>query len=109
LETGLRCVGDWPGLAGRVLVHGVLTLIGWNSFLITGQIAIIRKSFRPLLIPAALTAALILTRPFTVDDFTSLWAQRVWQGVPVAIFSALLIPLLSMLLVWTLRRSLNPR
>jgi hypothetical protein len=109
LETGLRSAGDWPGVTGRVLVHGVLTLIGWNSFVITGQIAIIRKSFRPLLIPAALTVALILIRPFTVDDFTSLWAQRVWQGAPVAIFSALLIPLLSTLLLWTRRRSRNPR
>jgi hypothetical protein len=106
-ETGLRCVGDWPGVPGRVVGQGVFTLISWNSFLIASQLAIIRKSFRPLFVPAALCVALILIRPFTVDDFTSLWAQRVWQGAPVAIFSALLIPLLSALLARTLPRSRN--
>ena len=106
-ETGLRCAGDWPGVPGRVIGQGVFTLISWNSFVLASQLAIIRKSFRPLLVPAALSVVLILIRPFTVDDFTSLWHQRVWQGAPVAIFSALLIPLLSALLVWTLLRSRN--
>jgi hypothetical protein len=106
-ETGLRCAGDWPGAPGRVIGQGVFTLISWNSFVLTSQLAIIRKSFRPLLVPAALSVVLILIRPFTVDDFTSLWRQRVWEGSPVAIFSALLIPLLSALLVWTLLRSRN--
>jgi hypothetical protein len=106
-ETGLRCARDWPGAPGRVIGQGVFTLICWNSFVLTGRLAIIRKSFRPLLVPAALSVVLISIRPFTVDDFTSLWAQRVWQGAPVAIFSALLIPLLSALLVWTLLRSRN--
>jgi hypothetical protein len=109
LETGLRCAGDWPGVTGRALGHGALTLIGWNSFVFTGQIAIIRKSFLPLFVPAVLSVALIAIRPFTIDDFTGLWAQRVRQGDPVAIFSALLIPSLSALLVWTLRRSRDPR
>lgn len=108
LETGLRRAGDWPGVTGRVVGHGVLTLIGWNSFVLTGQLAIIRKSFRPLFIPAALSVALILIRPFTVGDFTSLWRQRIWQGDLVAIFSASLIPLLSALLVWIRLRSRNP-
>jgi hypothetical protein len=108
-ETGLRCAGDWPGLTGRVVGQGVFTLISWNSFVLASQLAIIRKSFRPLFVPAALSVMLILTRPFTVDDFTSLWGRRVWQGAPVAIFSALLIPLVSALLLRTLLRSRNPR
>jgi hypothetical protein len=108
-ETGMSYAGDWPGLSGRVAGQGVLTLIGWNSFVLTSQIAIVRKSFRPLFIPAALAAALILIRPFTVGGLTSLWAQRFWQGDLVAIFSALLIPSLFTLLVWILPRSSNPR
>lgn len=108
-ETGLRCAGDWPGVTSRVVGQGVFTLISWNSFILTSQISIIRKSFRPLLIPAALGVVLILIRPFTVGDLTSLWGQRVWQGDLVAIFSALLIPPLSALLLWILRRSRNPR
>jgi hypothetical protein len=106
-ETGLRCAGDWPGVAGRVVGQGVLTLISWNSFVLTSQLAIIRKSFRPLVVPTALSIVLILIRPFTVNDFTSLWRQRVWQGDPVAVLSALLIPLLSLLLVRILLRSSN--
>jgi len=106
-ETGLRCAGDWPGVTGRVIGQGVFTLISWNSFVLTSQLAILRKSFRPLIVPAALSVALIMIRPVTVGDFTSLWARRVWQGAPVAIFSALLIPLLSALLFWILLRSRN--
>src|SRR5262245_12928313 len=105
LETGLRCAGAWPGVTGRVLGHGAFTLIGWNSFVLTGQIAIIRKSFLPLFVPAVLGVALLAIRPFTIDAFTGLWAQRVRQGDPVAVFSALLIPLLAAVIVWTLRRS----
>lgn len=106
-ETGLSCAGDWPGLTGRVVGQGVFTLISWNSFVLSSQLAIVRKSYRPLLVPAALSVVLILIRPFTVDDFAGLWLHRVWQGAPVAIFSALLIPLLSALLVWILLRSRN--
>jgi hypothetical protein len=108
-ETGLRCAGGWPGVTGRVVGQGVFTLISWNSFVIASQLAIIRKSFLPLLVPAAFSVVLILIRPFTVGDFTSLWRQRVLQGEPVAIFSALLIPVLSTLLLWILLRSRNPR
>jgi hypothetical protein len=104
-ETGLRCAGNWPGVTGRVVGQGVLTLISWNSFVLTSQLAIIRKSYRPLLVPAALSVVLISIRPFTVDDFIGLWWRRVWQGAPVAIFSALLIPFLSALLGHILRRS----
>jgi len=108
-ETGLRCAGSWPGVTGRVVGQGVFTLISWNSFVLSSQLAIVRKSFRPLIVPATLSVALILIRPFTVGDFTSLWAQRVRQCDPVAIFSALLIPLLSALLLWILLRSRNPQ
>jgi hypothetical protein len=104
-QTGLRCAGDWPGVAGRVVGQGVFTLINWNSFVLTSQLAIIRKSLRPLFVPAGLSVILLLIRPFTVGDFVSLWGQRVWQGDLVAIFSALLIPCLSVLLAWILWRS----
>lgn len=101
-QTGLRCAGSWPGVTGRVIGQGIFTLINWNSFVLASQLAIIRKSFRPLLVPAALSVALVMIRPFTVGDFTSLWRQRAFEGDGVAIFSALLIPFLSVLLVWTM-------
>lgn len=106
-QTGLRCAGNWPGVTSRVVVQGVFTLINWNSFVLTSQLAILQKSLRPLLLPAALSVVLVLLRPFTVGDFLSLWGQRVWQGDFVAIFSALLIPSLSALLAWILWRARN--
>jgi hypothetical protein len=106
-ETGLSFAGDWPGVTGRVVGQGVFTLISWNSFVLASQFAITRKSYRPLFVPAALSIVLVLIRPFTVDDFTNLWRHRVLQGDPVAIFSALLIPLLAALLMWILQRSRN--
>jgi hypothetical protein len=106
-ETGLSSAGDWPGVTGRVVGQGVFTLISWNSFVLASQFAITRKSYRPLFVPAALSVVLIFIRPFTVDDFTNLWRHRVLQGDPVAIFSALLIPLLAALLMRILQRSRN--
>jgi len=111
VQTGLRCVGDWPGVTPRVIGQGLFTLISWNSFVLASQFAILNKSLKPLLIPAALSIVLVLIRPFTVDDFTSLWKQRSFEGDCVAIISALLIPSLSGLLAWSLiyvRRKQHP-
>jgi hypothetical protein len=101
-QTDLRVVGIWPVITIRVIGQGLFTLISWNSFVLASQFAIIHKSFKPLLIPAALSIVLVLIRPFTVGDFTSLWVQRSFEGDGVAIFSALLIPFLSVLLAWIL-------
>ena len=107
-QTGLRSEGSWPGIMVRVIGQGVFTLISWNSFVLASQYAIIKKSLRPLLIPAALSIVLMLIRPFTVGDFTSLWWRRTFEGDSVAIFSALLIPFLSAFLAWSLLNSRHP-
>ncbi len=101
-QSGLRSAGNWPGVTDRVIGQGLFTLISWNSFVLASQFAIIRKSLKPLLPPAALGIVLALIRPVTVGDFTSLWKQRSFEGDSVAIFSALLIPFLSALLAWSL-------
>lgn len=101
-QTGLRCAGSWPGITSRVIGQGIFTLINWNSFVLACQYAIIRQSVLPLLVPAALSVVLALIRPITVGDFTNLWRQRIVEGDSVAIFSALLIPLMSALLLWML-------
>lgn len=107
-QTGLRCAGEWPGVAGRVIGQGIFTLVNWNSFVLASQFAITRKSLRPLLVPAVLSVVLVLIRPFTAGDFMSLWGQRFRLGDPVAVFSALLIPFLAALLGWDLLRSRRP-
>lgn len=108
-QTGLHPVGNWPGVTGRVIGQGFFTLANWNSFILAIQYALIRKSWRPLMVPAALSVVLVLIRPFTVGDFTSLWRQRIFDGDGVAIFSALLIPLLSALLASALFSSQKNR
>src|SRR5262245_1509160 len=106
-QTGLRSIGNWPELPARVIGQGLFTLISWNTFVLASQFAIIKKSFKPLILPAALGIVLALIRPFTVGDFTSLWTQRSFEGDSIAIFSALLIPLLSALLARGLLHSLH--
>lgn len=102
LQTGLRCNGDGAAVAARVVGQGLFTLLNWSSFIAACQICLVQKTFRPLLIPAVLSVILIFIRPFTVGDFTSFWGQQIRQGELVAIFSASLIPILSLLFVWTL-------
>ena len=102
LQTGLRCEGQGVAIAGRVIGQGVFTLINWSSFVGASQFCLVQKSFRPLLLPAGLSLLLVFIRPFTADEFTTFWFQQIQQGEVVAIFSALLIPLLAVLFVWTL-------
>ena len=101
-QSSLRSVGSWPGVTARVISQGLFTLVSWSSFVLACQFAIIRKSLRPFLVPAAFSAVLAMIRPITVGNFVSLWHQRFFEGNIVAIFSTLLIPLLSVLLAWTL-------
>jgi hypothetical protein len=101
-QTGLRCEAQDLTVAGRVLGQGLFTLINWSLFVGACQVCLVRKSFRPLWLPAGLSLVLVLIRPFTVDEFTSFWLQQILQGEVVAIVSALLIPLLSAGFVWLL-------
>ncbi len=101
-QTGLRCEAQDLAIAGRVLGQGVFTLINWSSFVGACQFCLVRKSFRPLWLPAGLSLVLVLIRPFTADEFTRFWLQQIRQGEVVAIVSALLIPLLMAWFVWML-------
>ena len=101
-QTGLRCEAqDWT-VAGRVLGQGLFTLINWSSFVGACQFCLVRKSLRPLWLPAGLSLVLVLIRPFTADEFTRFWLQQIRQGEGVAIVSALLLPLLAAWFFWML-------
>lgn len=101
-QTGLRCARPDGVVAWRVIGQGLFTLINWSSFVAACQLCLTRKSFRPLLLPAGLSLLLIYIRPFTADEFTTFWVQQIREGEFVAIFSALLIPTLAALFLWTL-------
>lgn len=102
LQAGFRCEGQGFVIAWRVTAQGLFTLINWSSFVGASQLCLVQKSFRPLLLPAGLSLLLVFIRPFTADEFTTFWVRQILQGEVVAIFSALLIPTLSVLFVWTL-------
>jgi hypothetical protein len=101
-QTKLRCEGQTQSITGRVIVQGLFTLMNWSSFVGASQLCLMQKSFRPFLLPAGLSLVLIVIRPFTADEFTAFWVRQALQGEIVAIFSALLIPALSVLFLWTL-------
>ncbi len=101
-QTGLRCEGQRIFITGRVIAQGLFTLINWSCFVGASQLCLVQKSFRPLLLPAGLSLVLIFIRPFTADEFITFWVRQVLQGEIVALFSALLIPTLSLLFIWVL-------
>jgi hypothetical protein len=97
-HSGIRFSGSVPLPSGVAIFSGVYTLLTWTAFVIGSRATLARRSLRPLLPVPFLTVVLVLVRPWTVDDFTSIWWQRVRDGQLVAIASVLLIPLVAWLL-----------
>jgi hypothetical protein len=89
-----------PGF--RAIIAGTYTLITWTWFVVGVRRSIECRTLRPLLPVPVLTAGLMVVRPWTVDEFTSTWWQRVAAGDPVAVASAALVPPLAVgLVAWT--------
>jgi hypothetical protein len=65
--------------------------------------ALARRSLVPLLIVPPMTVVLALIRPWTVGDFTALWIARASDADPIALTSAIAVPLAGWLLVRTER------
>jgi hypothetical protein len=82
-----------PASIPRASLHasmiGGYTLLTWATFVTCARTSLVRRSFSPLLLPAALTVGLVLVRPFTADDFTRHWAVQVVEGDLVAWLSLL--------------------
>src|SRR5688572_22067365 len=97
-HSGIQLTGSVPLTSGVAIFSGVYTLLTWTAFVIGSRASLARRSVRPLLPVPFLTVVLVLVRPWTVDDFTSIWWQRVRDGQLVAIASVLLIPLVAWLL-----------
>ncbi|HKO98681.1 MAG TPA: hypothetical protein VJU86_16905 [Pyrinomonadaceae bacterium] len=92
--------GTWIAWA-----QGIYSLLTWSTVIIAARWSIRLKSPKPLLIPLVLNLVLALVRPWTVADFTSQWLRQTLDGEPAAVFSFLLVPILSGFLAWVeLRR-----
>ena len=97
-ETGIPPAAS-PPASSRAIFSGLYTLLTWTAFIVGLRAALERRSLLPLLPVPILTAVLIAIRPWTVDDFTSVWWRRAGQGDLVALGSAALIPVLAACLV----------
>jgi hypothetical protein len=92
--------GTWISTA-----QGVYSLLTWSTLIIAARWSIKLRSLKPLLVPLVLNIILALVRPWTVADFTSLWARQFLEGEPVAVVSFLLIPMSAGFIVWVELRS----
>ena len=94
-----------PAVSPRALRDGIYTAFVWAIFVAGTRHAFAGRSLWPLAPAALLTIGLALMRPWTVGDFTTLWADRLRQGDVVAWISVLAIPGVGTAFVWIARRS----
>jgi hypothetical protein len=92
-----------PTLLGAV--RGLYTLATWSVFVLACRSALEDRSWRAFVLPAIMAIGLALIRPWTVDDFTTLWTERAAAGDPVACTSAAAVVAMAALLAANSQRS----
>lgn len=101
--AGFPITVPWPIPSGRAISHGLCTAAAWTATVVACRRALARLSFRPLLVIPPITAALIMIRPWTVNDFVGLWVSRAAAGEGVALGSLLAVPICAWILAITER------
>jgi hypothetical protein len=97
--ANIPVTGPLPAPSTRAMFSGTYTLATWSVFVLACRDALVRRTLRPFVFPAILSAGLIVVRPWTVDDFTSHWAAGILAGTASAWASfALLLVLAGLLL-----------
>ena len=97
-----------PGANPRAMVFGVYTLLTWSAFALGCRVSLQRKAWIPLVPVIPLTAGLVAVRPWTVDEFTTIWWHRLSDGDASATFSLVMIPAIAALLYWLqVRQNVN--
>ncbi len=87
--------GTWVAYA-----QGVYSLLTWSSLIVASRFSIRLRTPKPLLIPLVLNLVLAFVRPWTVADFTSRWVRQTLDGEATAVFSFLLVPIISGVMAW---------
>jgi hypothetical protein len=85
----LEHVPELPSNTAIGVFRSVYTLVTFAVGIVSIQIAIGRRTLRPLAVPFVMNLILASIRPWTVGDFTSHWMQQVMDLSPVANFSLL--------------------
>jgi hypothetical protein len=98
LASGLPMPATVPQPSFQAAWRGVYTLATWSVFVLASRHALTTRSVRPFALPALMSVVLALVRPWTVDDFVSLWRERAFAGDPIAcaslVWGAVVIALL---------------
>lgn len=105
MTTAVVLPAALPRFTARAAAQGVYTLATWSIFVLACRTALVRRTWRPFALPAVLTLGLMVIRPWTVGDFTSLWVRRIATADPVACASVAAIAALSALLALSVQRS----
>lgn len=103
--TGLPFPSALPRPSAAGALQGLYTLATWTVFVLACRAALARRRWQPFIVPAVLSVGLALIRPWTVDDFTGLWRDRVAAGDPVACVSAAAAVAMGALLAASVQRS----
>jgi hypothetical protein len=98
-----------PGALPRAMFIGVYTLLTWSAFALGCRVALQRKDWIPLVPAIPLTAGLVALRPWTVDEFSTTWWNRLSDGDAAATFSLVMIPAVGALLYWLQARQNDSR
>lgn len=109
-SLGFRCEGQLLGHTFHGAAVALYTLFTWTAGMVASQRAVARRSIRPFWVPLVLNIILASIRPWTVNDFTTLWIQRVLQGNPMAILSLVAVPALgTFLILYQIRQEASNR
>ena len=105
VTTGIAVSSSLPLPSALGAIRGAYTLLVWSTFVVACRSALVHRTWQPFGLPVVLTVGLILIRPWTVDDFTALWAERIAAADPVACVSVAAIVAIAALLVTSVQRN----
>lgn len=97
--SGIALPAAVPVPSFAAVISGVYTLATWSVFVLACRGALVRRTLRPFVPAAIMTAGLAVLRPWTVDDFTTHWAGGIAAADPRALASLALVFVVSALLV----------
>jgi hypothetical protein len=103
--TGIVLPAVLPAPSPLGAARGLYTLVAWSVFVLACRLALLRRSWRPFVLPALLAVGLALIRPWTVDDFLGLWRERVAAGDVIASASLAAVGIVAGLLAASAQRS----
>ncbi len=98
--TGLSCSGPLPDFSLAGIAVALYTLLTWSAGIYCIQLSIAKRSVKPLGVPVFMNIVLLYLRPWAINDYVTQWVVDIQRGLPVAIYSFALIPIVLLLLTF---------